>query len=285
MKWLTEEIATGSYNEVSKKVLDPDAVILDVRDLVDKSGNDVDYVKSRIDEGISILKKNQKLIVCCDYGLSRSNSIAIGIIKKTKNISFLEAFRIARQKIDESSVKVEMLDTVYRALHVNHGLKNSSDKSLKLCITGAGGFLGRNLIEKIGTEVDVFGIQSREIDLLTNVIELDLFVKSHQVNSILHLANPRVFTNTKSLGDTLVMLKNVLDVCRNNNVKLIFLSGWEIYSGYRDEFLSADENLLPNPKGTYGETKWLCELLINQYIRNYGINSVILRSGGTANGS
>jgi len=62
MKWLTEEIATGSYNEVSKKVLDPDAVILDVRDLVDKSGNDVDYVKSRIVEGISILKKIKNLL-------------------------------------------------------------------------------------------------------------------------------------------------------------------------------------------------------------------------------
>ncbi len=115
--------------------------------------------------------------------------------------------------------------------------------------------------------------------MIENVVELDLLVKRKEIDCIIHLANPKIFTNSKSIGDTLVMLKNVLDVCRTNKVKLIYLSGWEIYSGYRSVNLVAGENLHANPKGTYGETKWLCELLIRQYSDTYGIGYQIVRSG------
>ena len=74
------------------------------------------------------------------------------------------------------------------------------------------------------------------------------------------------------------MLKNVLDVCRANRVKLIYPSGWEVYSGYRSEKLLASEALPRLPKGPYGEAKYLSEIFIENHHRNHGINYAIIRS-------
>nr|MCU0323536.1 NAD-dependent epimerase/dehydratase family protein [Chitinophagaceae bacterium] len=276
MRWLIDNIGTAAYNEVYNNKLYQDCVILDVRDLVDKSGNDSSYIQTKITECLSLLHAKSKVIICCDYGMSRSNSIAIGSISKWLKIEFDEAVEIVKSKVDESGIKIEMLDTVYKALNI---ISNKTDKTENILVTGGSGFLGITLIDKLSIDFKVVAPRSKEIDLIHDTISLDLLIKKNSIDTIIHLANPKIFTTNKSTGDTLVMLKNILDICRTNDVKLIFLSGWEIYSGYKSLGLLANESLKPNPKGTYGETKWLCELLIRKYIENYNIKCQIIRSG------
>jgi len=59
---------------------------------------------------------------------------------------------------------------------------------------------------------------------------------------------------------------------------LIYLSSWEVYSGYRASSLSASAALPRLPKGVYGETKYLCELLIEQHHLQYDLEYALLRS-------
>ncbi len=80
MKWLNQDIATAAFNEVNHCLPDTNTSIVDVRDLVDKAGNDIDYIKSKIDESLVFLQQHKKIIICCDYGMSRSNSIGIGVL-------------------------------------------------------------------------------------------------------------------------------------------------------------------------------------------------------------
>jgi UDP-glucuronate decarboxylase len=281
MKWLNEEVGTAAFNDTSIQALDPlTNIIVDVRDLVDKSGNDVSYVGSKIDEALSYLNDQKKVIICCDYGLSRSNSVAIGVLVKRLGIPFSDAVSIAKKVVDESGIKIEMLNTVFSALYHNSGkLTDHANKNKNILITGANGFLGKQLQKKFSGDYRVTCPSSKEVDLIENVVELDLLVKANNINTLVHLANPKVYTNTRATGDTLIMLKNVLDVCRTNDLKLVYLSSWEIYSGYKTANLVADANLQPNPKGTYGETKWLCDLLVKQYVKNYGIKYQIIRPG------
>lgn len=280
MIWLNSDVGTSAFNEVAGNLPDINICIVDVRDLVDKAGNDVEYINLKISESLALLQQGKKIIICCDYGMSRSNSIGIGVLVKWLNISFDDAISMAKKVVDESGIKIEMLNTVYSALYDDEkGLNTGKLKIESICITGANGFLGRNLVMALGNQYRLSLPGSKEIDLIENIVGLDLLVKRKEVDCIIHLANPKIFTNTKSIGDTLVMLKNVLDVCRTNKVKLIYLSGWEIYSGYRSTNLVADEGLHSNPKGTYGETKWLCEILIRQYSIMYGIDYQIIRSG------
>jgi nucleoside-diphosphate-sugar epimerase len=63
-----------------------------------------------------------------------------------------------------------------------------------------------------------------------------------------------------------------------NNIRLIYVSSWETYSGYRADELIADEALPLFPRGSYGESKWMSEQLIGHYHKIYGLRNNILRS-------
>jgi len=117
-----------------------------------------------------------------------------------------------------------------------------------------------------------------ELDLVRGAAPLDLLVREGSVDTIIHLASPRIYTSNESMGTTLVMLKNVLDVCGGNGLSLTFVSGWQIYTGYRARELRADESLAPCPGDTYGYSKLLCETLIERYSERHGIPCLILRS-------
>jgi UDP-glucuronate decarboxylase len=275
INWLTENIGTGAYLKVIESGVD-NSIILDVRDMVDKDGNSSEIILKKIEQSLLILEKSKKVVICCDYGMSRSNSIAVGTISKYSNIEFDEAVKIVKNKIDEAGIKIEMLNAVYKSLNKT---RKEYTVSKNILVTGGSGFLGKNLISKLKNTYNVFSPSSNEIELINGTISLDLILKNKEIDTIIHLANPKIFTTNKSVGDTLIMLKNILDLCRTNNIKLIFLSGWEIYTGYKSHGLLANENLEPNPKGTYGETKWLCELLIKKYVENYNVKCQIIRSG------
>jgi len=103
-------------------------------------------------------------------------------------------------------------------------------------------------------------------------------VGENEIDCIVHLANPRIYTSNIALGDTLTMLRNVLDVCIARGIKLIYLSSWEVYSGYRSSCLYADESLPLLPKGPYAETKYLTEILIEHARRTQGLHCTMLRS-------
>lgn len=275
MRWLTNNIATAAFSEIHQDELQEGVMVFDVRDLVDKSGNDYTYIRKKIEDALALANSGKKLVICCDYGMSRSNSIAIGVISRLNKISFSEAVDIVKNKVDSNGIKVEMLNTVYQALK---GANASGSTSGNILLTGASGFLGSALKKDIKSNT-VYSPTSAEINLSEQPIELDLYVKDNGITTIVHLANPKIFTTNKSLGGSLVMLKNVLDVCRSNNIKICYLSGWEIYSGYKSAGLFADEKLEACPKGTYGETKWFCELLIKQYVNTYNVTAQIIRSG------
>jgi UDP-glucuronate decarboxylase len=80
------------------------------------------------------------------------------------------------------------------------------------------------------------------------------------------------------MGETVTLLRNVLEVCRENHIRLIYPSGWEVYSGYRAGDLLVDESVPLFPKGPYGETKLLCEQLIELHRNQYGLRCAMLRS-------
>jgi len=79
------------------------------------------------------------------------------------------------------------------------------------------------------------------------------------------------------MGMSLVMLKNVLDVCAGKWVCSLSYLVVGIYSGYKTRELKADETLAPCPGGTYDD-KFLCETLLRHYHQHYGVAYALLRS-------
>jgi len=214
--------------------------------------------------------------VCCDYGISRSNAIAVGILAVYESIPFEGAVRRVLEATGEKEIKVDPLQAVRRALGVDK--KNTHHKKLHILVTGGTGTLGKPVSQKLSGEFEVVAPSRNQLDLQQGGSQLDLLVGEREIDCIVHLANPRVFTSNIALGDTLTMLRNVLDVCIARNVKLIYLSSFEVYSGYRSCQLIADESLPLFPKGPYAETKYLCEMLIEHSRRTQGLRCTMLRS-------
>lgn len=276
IKWITEYLGTASWEDVH---LSDDFHMMDVRDLVDRAGNTTSVIKSKIDEAVGHLRQGRKVVICCDYGISRSNVIGAGILAVYEDISLDEAVRQVITATGETELKIEVLAAVRKALDIKIQ-KTSLFETVaqRILVTGASGFIGSSTLKELKRTHVVLAPTHQEIDLVQDVVKLDLLVKEQGINTLLHLANPRVYTTSKSLGMTLIMLKNVLDLCVENGLFLVYLSGWEIYSGYKTRELKADESLAPRPGGTYGQTKLLCETLINHYHQHEGVSYTILRS-------
>ena len=274
MRWIHDYIGTAAWHNVAHE---KDITILDVRNLVDKGGNDTTEVRLKIEEGLSMLAITGKILVCCDYGMSRSNSIAAGIISKKENIDFEDAVNLVIDKTGEKEIKIGMLDSVQAALG---GLQNNARQQQRILVTGANGFIGKYLkqiVAKKYNEADYIFLSSNDIDLESDVVRLNTLCKKEGVSTIIHLASPRIYTTSISFGQTIVMLKNVLDVCVQNNIKLLYTSSWEVFSGYKTTNLFVNETMKLNPGGTYGQSKMLCENLISYYTEELGLRSVVLR--------
>lgn len=291
IKWITDSIGTAAYEDVVRQPSgqfgsdQSDIYIVDVRDMVDKTGNIIDVIKDKIGETLSYLKQKKKVVICCDYGMSRSNVIAAGVLSCLEHISFNDAIRKVILSTGEKNINIEVLSIVRKVVEedidTNIDITNNSYNHKKhILVTGNSGFIGSVLVPYLKNckNYDVFTPKSNEIDIIKDIVDLDLFVKEQEITYIIHLANPRIYSTNDAMGKTLVMLRNILDVCKENEIKLIYPSSWEVYSGYRSMSLLASESLPKLPKGPYGESKYLCEVLIEHFQCYYGLECAMIRS-------
>lgn len=279
IRWITNRLGTSAFENVDKST---DTYIVDLRDLVDKNGNKSSVIKSKINEALKYLNEGKKVAICCDYGISRSNAIAAGVLSSQEGIDLDEAIKRVIAKTGEKSIRIELLSSVRNALSTKNRKKKSlqtNPKKTSILITGASGFIGKSLISELKEKYNLIIPTRKDLDLVHDLIELDLMIKKNQVDIIVHLANPRIYTTNESMGHALVMLKNILDVCKENKLFFIYPSGWEVYSGHKGTDHKINETFIRLPGGTYGQTKFLCESLIEIYNKQYGLKYTILRSG------
>ena len=273
IRWVTKLLGTGAYADADRK---SGAIIIDVRDLVDKAGNEASAVREKIELGTAGLRNGKPVIVCCDYGKSRSNAVAAGILTSFENRPFDDVLRQVLEATGETEIKLGPLMAVRKAVGVrpDQGLRGEQGSVL---ITGGSGFLGQRLAATMGEDVRVVAPSRNELDISEGSTRIDLLAEQENVTCVVHLANPRIFTSNIALGQTLTMLRNIIDVCTNRDIRLIYPSGWEIYSGYSGA-LRAEELTPPMPRGPYGETKYLAEVLIEHSIQSSGLRCALLRS-------
>lgn len=285
IRWILSNLGTAPATGVDSC---EDYIVIDVRDLVDKPGNVLDAVSAKIEIGLKALRSGRSVVVACDYGISRSNAIAAGILASYESRSIDNAIRFVIEKTGEQEIKLELLDIVRTVLNSDKSKSTENLDQKTIMVTGGTGFLGKPLLQKLSElNLPVYAPDKETLDIFGARAELDMVVRERNVGCIVHLANPRIYTSNQAMGSTLVMLRNILESCSYNAVRLLYTSSWEVYSGYRSSYLLADECLPCFPRGPYGETKWLCERLINHFRQTMDLQSTILRfcpiyGGGSA---
>jgi nucleoside-diphosphate-sugar epimerase/rhodanese-related sulfurtransferase len=273
INWITDKLGTASYYDES--IRSADAVVIDVRELADKEGNSDASLRDQIGRAVEAARADRKVLVCCDMGISRSNAVALGVLMGLGR-SYEEAAAAMSNVVNVSEINLALLRQV-RALFRNQGTRADKQVS-RILITGAAGYVGSALSDALQGEYELLRPRRNELDLARDSAALDLYVNEHAVDLVLHLAHARARNNMSAMGESMAMMKHVLEVCRLNRVPLVYLSTLAVFSGYHtDAPVTAGPDLPLWPRGTYGETKLFCEELIGWYRRNYGIEATILR--------
>ncbi len=179
-------------------------------------------------------------------------------------------------------------------------------KNKNILITGAAGFIGANLCQKlIEKGYNVFGISlsGKKINLrrgtlnkknfhfkkgnILNTKLISKIIKYNKIDTIIHLAavlpskkdidNPLFIFKVNAQG-TLLLLKEAF---KNKVNKFIYTSTMSVYSE-PPEYLPLDEDHPTKPLTIYGASKLSGELYCNVYSKF--INITILRYGGAYGG-
>lgn len=273
-RWIVKgRLGTAPYSED----LRGEATVIDVRELVDRAGNDPHAIRRKVDEGVVALNGGATVIVACDMGISRSNAIAAGILAKWRRVPYDAALDEVVSSTRESSIKLDVISAVRRALFDDAPTADAG----RVMVTGATGFLGCNVLAREHDRIELFAPRRDELDLLGAASQLERYCRERGIGQILHLAHPRVFTTNESLGQSLTILKNLIDVCRVVGIRLILPSGAVVFSGYQSSGRSVFADTEPWPKGIYGETKFLQEGLVRTAVRNGDIEATIVRIAPT----
>ena len=160
-------------------------------------------------------------------------------------------------------------------------------------ITGASGFIGRNLAKKYSKDGwNVIGVGRSDWSDghrwgIREWVVSDLSVGGLQSiesvpSLVIHCAGGSSVVRSmdnpyKDFMDTVNGTVNILEYVRKfcPNAIFLYISSAAVYGSCDSGGVS--EDFLPSPVSPYGSNKYCAELMVNSYARNYGLSAVIVR--------
>lgn len=175
---------------------------------------------------------------------------------------------------------------------------------MKVLVTGGLGFIGSHtIVELLNNNIEVICVDNltnsiteikNRISQITNknfifynidvtdYIALEkVFVEHNNIDSIIHFAAFKSVSESviKSLDyyqNNIVGLINILKLAEQNNAKIVFSSSCTVYGEPKELPINEDSELV-KPSSPYGNTKKICEEILQDFTINSEIKVVSLR--------
>lgn len=146
----------------------------------------------------------------------------------------------------------------------------------RLYITGICGLLGNGIVKELSSKYEICGVDISEVELDGCVVERYDLQDKEKLKKSICIFNPDVVIHTaaavnvdrceceKEYAYTLnvEVTKNISEICKENNIKLIYISTDAVYDGENETLYIEGEK--ENPINYYGETKLQGELAVKQ---------------------
>lgn len=148
----------------------------------------------------------------------------------------------------------------------------------KILVTGASGFIGKALVQRLqSASYDVIQLSLKEGDIAeprtlskyANIKLLRVFHLAGRAYVPDSWSSPQDFYKTNALGTA-----NVLELCRRSRTPITFISAY-LYG--KPEKLPISENSPVRPNNPYALSKHLAECLCDFYHTSYGLPITVLR--------
>lgn len=146
---------------------------------------------------------------------------------------------------------------------------------MKILVTGASGQLGFDCINELHNRgyKEALGVHSTDFDLRDRSDTIS-FIKNYAPDVIIHCA---AYTNVDSAEKDPAACfavntwgtENIVDICKKDNIKLIFVSTDFVFDGKQNILVAENDNL--NPLNVYGKSKQLAEAYIQKNLKEYFI--------------
>lgn len=159
---------------------------------------------------------------------------------------------------------------------------------MKVLVTGSNGLLGRKLVDLIGRETDLLATNRASLDV-TNLEQVRSKIKTFGPDVVINAAAMTQVDQCEVNRDecwkqNVSSVKNLVDVCKSENVHLVHVSTDFIFNGKEGPL---DESAVPEPVNYYGESKLegeriilnsKCSAAIIRTVLVYGVTSDMSRS-------
>ena len=154
---------------------------------------------------------------------------------------------------------------------------------LKVLIIGAEGFVGRNLVDGLSEKFQILTSDITRKNGQDNYSQCDITNYNEVINTVKDVdvvINLATHSLVSSLGEetrnaevNIIGLLNILQACRENNIKKIIFTSASSLIGEPESF-EVSENHPTKPKTAYGITKLASEHYLRLFQELYKINFV-----------
>ena len=270
IRWITEQLGTSPWRE---ELAPGPIAVVDVRLLRDAAGNSPVLIREKIAEARGLLERGERVVICCDFGISRSNAIAAAVLAEDAGISLDESLLQVIQATGETGIKIDFVEDLRSTLCITRPRLPRS----RAFVLGLDGFVGRAIGNLIDPALSVVSAE-RDQALIENPVLLDSAMDAAAGDRILFCWHPPGLDTNRAAGQLITALRNVLEVCRVRGAGLIFVSGHQVFDGHKGKgqvsFCEAD---VPQPAGAAGDGLFLGETLIKQYGERHKLPMLIVR--------
>lgn len=149
---------------------------------------------------------------------------------------------------------------------------------MKMLLTGASGFLGRNILERAKNHIEITG--THFTSPIRNTILLNISDKV-SIRKILDEFSPEVVIHCASLRNTIAEknpnlanivnvdgTQNIVEICKDKRIHFVYISSDSVFDG--TEKIN-NEQTKTNPLGISGRNKVDCESVISKTLDSYCI--------------